>query len=446
MTEARALVKGTSTLALVGAAAIALSVITNKLIAVYAGAEGVGLMGIYRNLGAWVMGGLALGYHTILMQRASLCRADEETRELLEVSGLLLLGQTAVIILISAAAAGAIARFLFAEASASAVAEVRIVLAMAWVNLILQTALAVIRGKADIKAIAAVQFSTSIATLLVILPLISWGRKGLAFNTASGSVVGAVVGFFYLWRRYRPKLCNVARPARFNALRAWAPSSFLLSLQSLGLMGGMVVVQAAVSKHYGLAPLGNINAAWLILDTLIMIIMSSARTQLLSSLGNSDDAAKAALVSSTLTLLLAASAVAGLAVIFLGKLAMVVLFSRQFRIAAPLLAVVSVSLVGQAFGWSYNTVLLHKDDTAFFVGLDLFWTLLFVAGALACIRSGFPIVSVAWAYSASYGVYGAVYALVAVRRHGRGLLSVKNFSLACACQGILLIAALLVNR
>lgn len=434
-----------SKLTLVSAGAIILSVATNKIIALYAGPEGIGLMGLYRNLGGWVVGGLTLGFNTILFQRSSLSRSDGEMRELLETSGLLLAAQMAAVLLLCASAAGAVAGWLLADGSASAAMEIRIVLAMAWVNLALQTALAIIRGKADVKALALVQFSTSLATLLAIGPLVAWGRKGLAFNTASGSVIGAAVGFYYLWSRYRPAFSSFPWLSRWNALRAWAPASLLLSVQALASMGALVAVQAAVSRRYGLSALGGLNAAWLIIDTLTMIVMGSARTQLLASLGESDHAGKNALLSKTLALLLTAGTAAGLVLIVLGQFVLAALFSRQFREAGPLLAALSVSLAGQAFGWTYNTLFLHKEETSVYAGMELLWAFLFLSGALACARLGLPLTAVAWIYSACYAVYGAIYAAVAVRRHGRGVLPLKNVLLACACQAALLLAALSMN-
>jgi len=75
--------------------AVVLSIGTNKMIAVFAGREGMGLMGLYRSLGALVTGSLSFGMIHLLAQRVSTARPGKETEGVLGAATLLLAVQAA---------------------------------------------------------------------------------------------------------------------------------------------------------------------------------------------------------------------------------------------------------------------------------------------------------------------------------------------------------------
>lgn len=421
-------------------AAVVLSAATNKIIAVAAGTAGIALMGLYRNLGACVAGTLALGYDLIFVQRISTARAKESASGEANAAALLLAVQTVFIFIMATAFAGALARWMFGSFGFEThLWEVRVVLVMGLANLVLQTVTAFVKGHGLVAAVARIQIAMAAASLLLIIPLLQFGRLGLAFNVGSGGLIGTLVGLYYLWR-LRGWASLEFSPARgWKVLRETAGSSILLSLESLVLLGTFAHIQAIVGRSHGLTALGNYNAAMLMINTLVTVLMSAARTYVLPTAGHIQDRyLKAILFSRVMRLSLIAQTLAGLGLIFLAPVVIRVLFTTEFSSAPQLLAILSLSFIGQVFGWNYSTFMLHKGDFGLSCLLNATWCALFISGTLLCISKGWPLTSIAWAYAISHCLYGANYAAFSVRRYGKEVLPGGLVRLTILCLGLLL--------
>lgn len=420
---------------------VALSVCTNKIIAQVAGLEGMGLMGLYRNLGALVTGTLAFGFINIILQRVSIAKSRRETNGIIGAVSLLLACHALIVLVLAFTAASLPARWIFdLPPNPDLCTEIRIVLVMAFVNLALEIVTAMLKGQPDMKPVVTVRVTTSLASLLLIYPLLLQGRKGLAINVGSGGVVGACLGLYFVWRIFKPSISATSVIEKWRVLRSLGRPSLLLVVQSFGLMAGYVSVQAMVNHNFGLKPLGEYNSVILILETAVMVMMSSARTYALPSFGrllNEND--KMALFSRMMTLLLVVNTLAAAVMITAARPILWVLFSKEFVPSSELLAVLSLSLVAQAFGWSYNTFMLHKGNFGLLVTLDLIYISLFVGGAALAARLGLPLVSIVWAYTLACIVGALLYVSVAVRRYGRGYLSRRNAWLGPSCLAWLLL-------
>lgn len=426
--------------------AIVFSVMTNKAIALFAGPEGIALMGLYRTMGAFVTGTIAMGFATIVVQRVSKARDQDEIDSVLGAASLLFFIQLAVVALAAAAAAEPLGRWLL-DASFSGVtaAEVRVVLAMALVNLALGLVTAALNGQSNVRPITIVYLSTSLSSLLLIYPLIQLGRIGLAVNVASGGIVGVCLGLYFLRKIFRFSLCG-PWSQKWAMLRGAASTSYWLIAQNMVIMGGLLALQKAIIRAHGLEALGGFNAALLIVDTIIMAIMSSARSYALPALGRlSEEGHKHELISRVLALRVVAATAASGFLIFAAKPVLTFLFSRKFSTAADSVAILSLSLVVLSYSWSYNSFLLHKSEMRLYVIIDMIWIAAMILAVKACGVLGLSLNSMAWSYTASCVLSAAMYALVCTRRYGRGLLSGENAMLGAGCFAWLL-AALLVSH
>lgn len=402
------------------------SVLTSKLIAVYSGPEGIALMGLYRGLGSWVTGALTMGYGVILTQRMAAARSKEETDTVLCGSALLLCFQFGAVMIMAGFLARPLSSWLLQ--STDQVQVLRLVLAMALVNLVLQMITALLRGQQEAAPTSLLQIATAGASLAVIYPLLGFGDRGLAVNVGSGGLVGVPLGLIFIWRRFRPALPADALSRGWRFLKGSTTQSLWLILSLVFTSGCLLAAQSVVNAGYGLEALGSYNAALLIVDTGVVILMSSARTYLLPAMGKISDPVQLEVFfsrSTGIVLLIMVAAVFFLA--FGAPILMWALFSSKFVAAAELLPIFACSLAGQAVVWSFNTFLLHKGDIRSFVLIDVAWAALLVAMVWLCARLRLPLSAVAWAHALSWSAAALLYIMFTRRAHGAGLLSLRHF-------------------
>ena len=327
--------------------ATVLSVGTNKIIAVMTGAEGVALMGLYRGLGAFILGAVTSGSNLLVMQKVSAARSESERSDLISATALLTILQGLIIFLAAILAPDAISRSLFgSQQKAGGILEVQIVLGMTFLNLATQAAIAILKGQPDVKPVTILQVATSTASILLIFPLLQLGRVGLAINVGSGSAVGACLGIFFIFKLFRPKFNEKGLKERWTLLTSAGTSPLWLIAHSVGLSAGMLSIQSLINRRYGLEALGYFTASMLIIDTATMVLMSSARTYILPALGRLESmATKEALFRRMFTLLLAANTAAALALILGAPLILRILFSGQLVGGTEFLAAVAFSLI-----------------------------------------------------------------------------------------------------
>ena len=184
-----------------------------------------------------------------------------------------------------------------------------------------------------------------------------------------------------------------------------------------------------------------------ILDTALMVIMASARTFVLPSLGQiKEPEARARVVNRVLRLNLILASAATLATTAGAPLLIPLLFSSRFERAIEILPPFSLALVGQAFVWSYVVPYLHHARYRLFFTLDLIWAAVYLASTALVVGRHAPLAAAAWAYSGSYWVSGILYTIVAVRVFGGHMLEAASLRLgslallgtlaACLLQGL----------
>lgn len=407
------------------------SVLTNKLIALHSGPEGIALMGLYRGLGSWVTGALTLGFGVILTQRMAAARSKAEADAVLCGSYVLFCLQFCVVLVTACFLARPLTSWLFQAALPGQVLVIRLVLAMALVNLALQMITALLRGQQDVGPTGLLQVATACASLAMIYPLLKLGDQGLAVNVGSGGLIGVPIGLVFIWKVFHPSLHSGVLSRGWRFLKSSMTHSLWLILSLVITSGCLLAAQSVVNKGYGLEALGSYNAALLIVDMGVMILMSSARTYILPALGRIDDPKQMAIFFSRSTgIVLLLTIPAGVVLAFAAPYLMWALFSSKFLSASQLLPIFGVSIVGQAVVWSFNTFLLHKGDIRSFVLIDVSWAVLLLATVSLCVWMRLPLASVAWAHALSWSASGLLYVVFTRHAYGSGLMSPQNGALA----------------
>ena len=419
---------------LTGSAAIltiSLGLATTKIIALVAGPAGIAVLGLYRYLGALVSRSLLVGLDTTVVQRISTTKNPKAVSDTVGAAFVGVVLQGVMIAAMSLAGAGLIGSWLFGTAATRLqVVEVRVVLAMAYANLIMQMMTAVLSGRAEVRKVASVGVVAAVVTLAVIYPLLQLGNVGLALNVGSGSTVGAALATFYVWRVYRPSWVPGPLVDRWRALSAALSRSAFLVLHPIVMMSGVVTVQSLIFGQYTLEGLGAYNAAMTVLDTALMVMMASARSFFLPSLGQIEaQKDKAGVVNRVLRLNIILASATTLVAIAGAPLLIPVLFSGGFESAVRILPPFSLALVGQAFVWSYAMFYLHRARYRLFFILDLIWAAAYVGGSALVVSWSGSLTAAAWVYAGSYCLSGIAYTLVAVNAFGSEMLAGANLRL-----------------
>lgn len=399
---------------------IAMSIATNKIIAVHGGPESMALMGLFRNLGVLVTNVISVGFGVLVMQKLATAPNRETVARIIGAGTLLLAMQLGIVVVAAVVLAQPLGAWIFAASpSDGQIIQVRIVLAMAFVNLALQIVTGMLKGQTNFRVIALVPIVTSAASLAMALPLVKMGPVGLAINVGSGSAIGAIVGAVFVSTMYRAGLH--IRDARnyWGYLRTMMRPSAYMVLLTGSVAAGLLAAQTIVQKFYGLETLGRYNAAMMVFDTAVMLLMASGRTYLVPILGKvQDESVKARLIGRVILALVAASILVSAVVAVAGGPVLTILFSGEFADGANILFPLCLGLVGISFTYSLNAYLLHKDDVASFVAIDVVWILMIVAGTWVGARSGYGPESAAWAYAIASWIAGGGYIATAQLRHG----------------------------
>jgi PST family polysaccharide transporter len=427
---------------------VVLGIASTKVIAVVAGPAAIALMGLYRTLGALVNRSLLLGLDTTLVQRISTARDRRTVDETIGSALLAIALQAGVVLLLAAFFAGLLGRWVLgAPPSHAQLWEVRATLAMAFVNLVLQLMTAALSGRVEVRKVAQVGVVASVATLALIYPLLRLGNIGLALNVGSGSTVGAALATVYVWRLYGSGYSRPTLSRCWEVLRASSARSIFLIIHPIVMMSGMLTLQSLVERGHAMEGLGSYNAMTTILDTSVMVLMTSARTFFFPALGQMESHEdKAWFVNRVLRLNLILSGVATIGLIATAPISIPILFSGRFEQAPALLAAGSIALVGQGFIWSYSTFFLHHARYGLFFALDVVWVTLLVGGTAIAVAFGVSLETLAWIYAGSYTVSGLTYALIATLLYGKGLLDSGNMKLGIIAIATAIAGSLLHRR
>ncbi len=424
---------------------ILFSVITNKLIAILLGTYGVALMGLYRSLGSTVTGTLSLGYSVIFMQEISVDRTAEKKYQTIAASLTSGFLQFLFLSLTSLFFAEPIAKLLFSsQPTLEQMRDVRVVLFMAWINIALQNVIAIVRGNGSVRDFSKLQLVNSISTLLLIVPLIKLGSVGLALNVASGSAIALCVGTYLLLKNaHLPAPTQIFRDGISYLKRTGTPS-LLVTWQSIATIGGLLLLQTMMQKNYGMDYLGNFAAAYLIIDTATNVLMSSVRSYFLPKFGElRHDEQKAKLLSEMVNLLLVLATIGIVLICALSPYLVTLLFSKKFDYAALMLVILSLSLLGAVYSWSYNTILLHKGETSSFTFADTIWMAVLLASSWTAMHFQLHAMTVVILYSACSLVCTAIYLWLTYRKLGRTFLPTEQtLRLTSLCVTIAAIAVL----
>ena len=410
---------------------VVLGIATTKIIAIVAGANGIALIGLYRNLISMVVTILSMGMGTVIVQRIS-TTTDIDTRdELIRTVVILLLFQISVVVMLSLFFSETISIWMFGpHADPSHPLWIKIVLLMAIGTMIMQATIAVLNGNVNLKHITIINVVSSISTFIMVYPLIKTGDIGLAFVVGSGSMIGACLGIYMVWWIYGLRIRNLPATITSGNFLSKLPVSGYLSFHPIVMTTTFLSIQVIVNNNYGVNSLGFYNAVTTIETTSVMLIMSSIRSYYLPVLGQLDSQFdKEVFVNKMITMLTIFLLPICVCLILGSKYILWILYSEKFIPAANLLALQSMVLVLHAYIWCYAFYLNHKAHYGTYLILDSVWASLLMGGVWYLSSHSFPLIAVFINYLITSLILLSLYLVVIITRYGRGMLHPRNIKL-----------------
>lgn len=410
---------------------ILLGIATTKIIAIAVGTKGIALIGLYRNLINMVATILNMGMSTVIVQRISTATDIDRRNEFIRTVFILLLFQIAIVVMLSVFFSDTITVWMFgSDADSSHTLWIKIVLLMAIGTMIMQTMIAVLNGTVNLKPITKINVITSISTFTLAYPLVKTGDIGLAMVVGSGSLIGACLGIFMVWRSYVLRIRDLLKSTASINFFSNLPVSGYLSLHPIVMTTTFLSIQVIVNNNYGVDSLGFYNAVTAIENTTVMLIMSSVRSYYLPALGQFEhQSEKEEFVNKMITMLTIFLLPISICLILGAKYILWLLYSDKFTAAANLLALQSIGLMLQAYGWCYAFYLNHKAHYGTYLILDAIWASLLMGGTWYVSSHGFPLISVFINYLIASLISLSLYLVVIRRRYGSGMLHIRNIRL-----------------
>ncbi len=404
----------------------------------------MGQMGIFRSLGTTVSGVLALGFATVFMQEVSIDKSASKQNEVLAASFTLALLQALALLFIGIFFTKPLATWLIQpSATVQDLIHLRVVLAMSWVLIQIQNTIAILRGLGDIKSLSRTQVLISVTTLALMFPLVKLGSLGLALNVGAASLIAFLFSLFYLLKKNPIVLNRDFLILGYHSLRKTSRTSLIVTWQTIAVSGGFLAFQTLIQKSSSLDFLGNFAAAYMILDTSTNVLMASVRGYFLPQFGDiANETHKPLLLGKMIELLLLLATFGIVCICLFCPLVIKLLFSKQFETAPTILVVLSASLLGAVYSWSYNTLLMHKKETALFTIADTVHMGSLILGTYLSYYFHWHSLTPIFFYTLASFLSVLLYISVSVRKFGKAYLPASSFSVALQCFGIVTIAVL----
>lgn len=385
---------------------VVISIVRVKLVALFLGPSGIGLLGLFSSLKdvATTAGGLGLATSGV---RQIARDADDPVAQ----------AATRRVLLWGLAAQGAIAalviwllRDLLAErvfAGTVAPNTLGFIALAVWIGLVASAISAVIQGMRRIADLVRVTvFGALIGTVLGLAAIGLLGARGLPLLVLALSV-GQVLAAVWFLRR-------IAATRRPGAFRPHDPLSNWGQMVRLGLafMVGalltsatLLIVRALVQHRLGLGALGQFEAAWALTMTYLGFVLNAMAADYFPRLSGAIDDPEAAntLVNQQIQIALVLGGPLILATIGLAPVVLALLYSSEFTDAVAVMQWQTVGNVLKLGSWSMGFTVAAAGRGGLFTLLQLNFNLWFL-GLVWWQIDNLGLLAVGVAFVAAYGV------------------------------------------
>lgn len=371
-----------------------LGLIRGKVVAIFLGPAGLGLLGLLNNIMSTTANVASLGIGTSGVRHIADAAVRGDPDAVARARSALMIGMALLAVIGGAVTwvlRGWIARHALGnEAYAPTVGWLALGVALLVASGSQGALLNGLRRVGDLArmTIAAALLTTVVGTGFVV----AWGERGLILYLLAGPLALFVVGNWYVARIGRSGVgrLSLGQCARQCAALARLGASFMLAGLILG--GGLLLIRSRLQAVVGPAGLGLFEAAWTVSMTYLGAIMGAMGTDFyprLTALSNNPVAATALVNEQTRVALWLCGPVC-VAVVGFAPWISTLLFSDQFAAAATIMRWQVLGDILKVLSWPLGYVLLAAEDGRRFVTGEAIATGVFVA----TVWFGIPLLGV----------------------------------------------------
>lgn len=406
---------------------VALGALRHKFIAVGAGAEGVGALGILAstaNLGVVVF---SVGLNTSGVQSVAAAMRDGDA--LARVRAGLLRGSVWLATLggIVAVAAGLVWSAIQPGGAFDPVIAVALGITLS--SMVLSGAqLALLNGMGRVGLLAVCNsIGAVVGTIATIIALQFSGQAGIVAALAAAPLATAVCSAWFVLRS-RDRSQHVPTRVWISEFRGMASLGGMVMLGLIATSATQLGVRLWIEGRHGIAAAGQFQAVWTITTLYIGFVLSALAAEyfprISAEAGDRRRLNRSVDVQVRVALLLAWPVLLWL--IVLARFVLELLYSAEFDAATGLLRWQLVGDVLKIVGWAIAFLLLaRKARVSFFIG-EIMFNAAYLLGVVVLPGDGLSRLGIA--YGCAYGVYVAVLLVLAFRETGFRL-SARTFLL-----------------
>ena len=428
------------TTSLIGASSIiniVMSIVRQKVLAVYLGPGGIALFGIYNVILDLTACTAGLGVQSSGVRQIAVSLSNEDATKVARIARTLtvtswVLGALGAAVLI--ALAGPVALLSFgSEARASGVVLLGLAVML---RIVAGAPAALIQGNRRIGDMARMTVVGAVLNTVVALPLVYFfGEAGVVPSLIAVALTSWMAA---QWFAHKIKLPKSRLSWSDYTTETWFLVRLGFAFMASGLLtaGSAFLIRIIIVQHDGVEAAGNFQAAWALGGIYVGFILQSMGADFYPRLSAAadDNGACNLMVNeqSRISILLAGPGL--LATLALSPLIMALFYSTQFADAVPLLRWFCLGMLLRVIAWPVGFVVLAKGNQMIFfwseaagaaVQVGLTWTLL-------------PIVGLTGAGIAFVGLYvwhGVLIYYLVHRLSGFGWTR-ENISLAAVFLGL----------
>ncbi|WP_299336989.1 oligosaccharide flippase family protein [uncultured Psychroserpens sp.] len=380
------ILKSTSLFGAVQVFNIIISIIRSKVIAIWIGPTGMGIIGLLMSTLKVIGEFTRLGLSTTAVREIALTRNKQNDRE----SALII--ATIKKVVWFTGLLGIIATIILSPLlSHLAFDNYNYTIAFIWISLSLLFSqltagqLAILQGYRKLNLLAKANLLGNFLALLVSLPLYYFYRlDAIVPVIILSSVVSLLISWFYANKVKFEKL-KISNRDAYTKARGMLRLGFMLSLQASISLVAAYVFQLYLSQVGGVDVVGFYLAGFVILNSYVGMVFNAMRTDYFPKLSgiieSRDEINKTVSQQSVIGILLIGPLVVG----FLSFLPLIIklLYSKAFLVIVGFMSWAILGMLFKTLSWSMGYVILAKGDSKLFIKTALFFnTLMLVLNIL----------------------------------------------------------------
>ncbi|WP_456440395.1 O-antigen translocase [Psychroserpens sp.] len=394
--------------------------ITNKIVAVYLGTNGMFLLGQLKdfiNIGK-ITGTLGTE-NGIIKYVASYKEDPDKMKSFLATSLKLHIYFSLLICLLTFVFKDQLSNYLFKELKFS---NTIALLSFSLITLSIHTFfMAVFNGLKKIKTYITIQIiSTIIASALVIILVLEFKVIGAFYGIIINQIIGFTISLFFIKKLNLISLDNFSFKIDKTHFKNLTQFSYMAIMAPVCMIGATLFIRFFLSHELGSEYAGSWEGMWRISAIYIMFLTTTFKFYLLPTFSkiSGEDLKKE--VFKVWTLSIPTIIIITLSVYFLKDFIIPLLFSKEFILINTILL---FHLLGDAIkinSWVLGNILVAKANTKVFIIFQIGWAVIFCSLSIILIKThGFVGVSVA--YFLTYVLH-----FIAMNIYFRKLLWLKN--------------------